>query len=97
MRNVRTGIQSYREVVQERGKNYKNHLKEMEACFTELREMGIILDIDPLFMTQNGQRQSTTTVEDKEPDPPPMQVTPTIDEEEDVEKELALHGHRNGN
>ena len=33
MRNVRTGIQSYREVVQERGKNYKNHLKEMADCF----------------------------------------------------------------
>ena len=54
----------------------------------------LVLDIDPLFMTQNGQRQSTTTFEDKEPPPSPMAVTPPTEEEEEME--MALHGHRNG-
>ena len=97
MRNVRTGIQSYREVVQERGKNYDNHLAEMEKCFTELRKKGIILDIDPLFMTQNGQRQSTTTVEDPEPEPPPQAPMPTEEEEEEARAMLLnLERERHG-
>ena len=89
-RNVRTGIQSYREVIQERGKNYDNHLAEMEKCFTELRKKGIILDIDPLFMTQNGQRQSTTTVEDPEPEPEPPPEAPEPTEEEEEEARAML-------
>ena len=52
MRNVRTGTQSWREVVQERGKNYEQHLDDVAESFKDLREKEVILDIDPLFMTQ---------------------------------------------
>lgn len=81
MRNVRTGIVSFKEVVQQRGKNWESHIDEIEKTFAELRKRGIILDIDPLFMTQAGQRQSTTTVEDPEPEPAPAAVVPTEDDE----------------
>ena len=54
MRNVRTGIVSFKEVVQQRGKNWESHIDEIEKTFEELRKRGIILDIDPAVHDAGG-------------------------------------------
>ena len=72
MRNVRTGIQSYREVVQERGKNYANHLKEMEVLLHPVarngdhpRHRSAVYDAERAAAIDNdGRRQRAGTAAD---------------------------------
>lgn len=69
-RNIRSGIQTLKQAIRERGLNYDKFLDELANDFKELDKRGLKLDIDPRNFTQAGQAQSTatSTTEDDEPD-----------------------------
>lgn len=57
-REVRSGQKTISEVIRERGYNPDRFLAECAADFKKLDALGLVLDIDPRYMTQAGQVQS---------------------------------------
>jgi len=88
-RNIRNGIQSYPEVLRERGMDPDAVLEEIAASNYKLDKLGIVLDNDPRNTTQSGNpRQYATgppigpddpggTTVPQPGDPPPAPVAPT--------------------
>lgn len=67
MKNVRSGIQTLKQAIRERGLNYEEHLDELAQDFKELDRRGLKLDIDPRFFTHQGQMQSAASVSEPAP------------------------------
>jgi lambda family phage portal protein len=59
MRNIRTGIQTLSDALRERGLDPKKHLQEYAADSALLDDLGLKLDSDPRYLTQNGQMQGS--------------------------------------
>ncbi len=98
IRNIRGGIQTFSEVLQERGQNPETFWKEYARDLDALDALGIVLDADARKMTQAGQAQFSNPflgeppdgpvddpVDDPdEPDPLDPNPEPTDEEDEDL-------------
>lgn len=57
MRNIRAGIQTLTGWLREQGLNPERHLKQLAADLKTLDDLGLVLDLDPRRLTQQGQAQ----------------------------------------
>lgn len=95
-RNIRSGIQTLKQAIKERGLNYEQFLDELQNDFKELDKRGLVLDMDPRKVTQAGQLQgaaATAGTTEDEPDDEDVERFLRVVERAFRRDKLAHHGN----